>query len=139
MAARAQSLIERGFHRGNSRQSGSSLVELLVVIFVIAIVSAIALPMIVGVRDGSSEYVKNKRNAQMLSSIAAAAQAAGLDFVVPGDTTETIDNIVSGATVTGGQFAGQRFALPGLNAEDKAGAVEYLSIENGMLVFHGDK
>lgn len=123
---------------GHSGEMGFSIVEILVVILVIAIMTAIALPMIVGVTDGSADYVKDKRNAQMLSSISSAAQVAGLDFVIPGDLTATIDNVVSGATVAEGQFTGERFAVPGLSADDKAGASLFLSVQNGMLVFHSD-
>lgn len=55
---------------------GFSLVELLVVISVIAIIVAIALPSMLNIGK-EANYQKDRRNAQTISSVASAAKAAG--------------------------------------------------------------
>jgi len=112
---------------------GFSLVEVLVVVFVLVLMSAIALPVLVQLADeGSTEDAKDARKGQMLSSISAAAQVAGLDFLVPGNPPATKGGSVPGVPVAEGQFA-----LPRVPAEDRIGASPSLWVEDGMLVFRG--
>lgn len=57
-------------------KKGFSLVELLVVIAVIGVIAAIAIPAMSGVFENST-IAKNKRNAQTIASLYANLRAAG--------------------------------------------------------------
>lgn len=116
------------------RSRGFSLIELLVVVAIIAIIAAIAIPAIGNTNNAASE-AKDKRNAQSLASLCMAAQTAGVDFFAAGDLDQTIQNCVTGGTVTDGAFAGEFFGVPGLGADEMAGAKVYLELNNGMLIY----
>ena len=116
----------------NIRKAGFSLVEMLVVITVIGVIAAIAVPNIGRLTD-AAEISKDQRNAQNLSSVCSAAQAAGLDFVVTGDLKATVNATVAGSTVTGGAFDGEFFGVPNMDDIGKTAAVTYLQLANGVL------
>jgi len=115
----------------NVTPSGFSLVEMLVVIAVIGILAAIAVPNIGKINDAASAS-KDRRNAQQLVSVCNAAAAAGLDFV--GDSTDVsavVDLIIAGDTVKDGSspFNGNYFGVPNINDDDRDDALEYLEID----------
>lgn len=114
---------------------GFSLVEMLVVIAIIGVIAAIAVPQIADFTS-SAEVSKNKRNAQNLSSVCAAAQAAGLDFVVTGSVPDTVTAIVDGSTVSGGSFDGKFFGVPNMQAAEKTAVEPYLTVANGVLKYN---
>ncbi|MDF1754987.1 MAG: type II secretion system protein [Verrucomicrobiales bacterium] len=62
--------------------AGFSLVEMLTVVSVIGILSAIGLPAISNIRE-SAKIGAAKRNAQEAASLSAIADAAGIAHVVP--------------------------------------------------------
>ena len=123
-------------------KKGFSLVEMLVVIAIIGVIAAIAVPQISNFTDAANKG-KAQRNAQNLSSVCSAAQAAGLDFAKAGNSSsgadrtlqETVDAVVNGATVIGGAFAGEFFGVPSMGADEKNGAWSYLSLANGVLSY----
>ena len=137
-----------------SVKAGFSLVEMLVVIAVIGIIAAIAVPNIGRVNDAAKEATY-KRNAQNIASVFASAQAAGYDFSKAGGTgaglfheAAVIGAVVTGATLTGVEFAsspfnGAFFGVPGMKIADAqsktAGAGKYLTWNNatGQLNYTG--
>ncbi len=126
-----------------SSKRGFSLVEMLVVIAVIGIIAAIAVPNIGRIND-SAKDATYRRNAQNLASVCASAQAAGLDFVgTSTDEAAIIKKVITGNTVTdAGPFQNTFFGVPGLNPTDAVsetkGAAKYLSVSNGMLQYTGN-
>ena len=82
---------------------------------------------------------KNRRNAQQLSSVCNASQAAGYDFVAQGggDLEQVIGGIVTGATITdpASPFVGIFFGVPNLTRNEQIAALEFLHLERGMLIY----
>lgn len=120
-------------HTHKAAKAGFSLVEMLVVIAVIGIIAAIAVPNIGRIND-SAKDATYRRNAQNIASVFASAQAAGVDF--SGASTvekDIIEAIITGATVNDADspFNGTYFGVPGLDATDAvsetAGAAKYLT------------
>lgn len=122
------------------KNSAFSLVEMLVVIAVIGILAAIAVPNI-GKINGAAEASKNRRNAQQLASVCNAAQAAGHNFITSSDdvVADVAARIVTGATITDGSspFQGSFFGVPNLSGTELTEACTYLSIsaDGSTLVY----
>jgi type IV pilus assembly protein PilA len=108
---------------------GFSLVEMLVVLAAIGVMAAIAIPQI-----GSVKETKNQRNAQSIVSVYSAATAAGA--TVAGETAAAkVDTLVTGVAPTEGIFKDKPFKMPGLEPQDKTGALKYIKLESGELVY----
>jgi type IV pilus assembly protein PilA len=124
-----------------NKKGAFSLVEMLVVIAVIGILAAIAVPNI-GKINNAAEDSKNRRNAQQLSSVCNAAQAAGFDFVEAAGGTgveayKVAAQVVGGHTIddASSPFKGAFFGVPNLSEQEYKLAANYLKNENGMLVY----
>lgn len=118
----------------NAAAKGFSLVEMLVVIAVIGVIAAIAIPQIGSINSSATE-AKNQRNAQSIVSVYSAATAAGA--TVDGATAAAkVDKLVTGVTPTEGAFKDKTFKVPSLAPEDKTGALKYITLESGELVYN---
>ncbi|MEM1441775.1 MAG: prepilin-type N-terminal cleavage/methylation domain-containing protein [Verrucomicrobiota bacterium] len=121
-------------NKKRSLKAAFSLVEMLVVIAVIGIIAAIAVPNIGRIND-SAKDATYRRNAQNIASVFASAQAAGHDFSAGGTLAEAaiIGAIITGATIadTDSPFNGTYFGVPGLDSTDAVsetdGAAKYLT------------
>lgn len=121
-----------------SLKRGFSLVEMLVVIAVIGIIAAIAVPNIGKINDAAKDAT-NRRNAQSIASIYASAQAAGLDLSDGTDVKKTIAKVVTGGKVTDeGPFKDSFFGVPSMSTADQTAAAPYLKFgTSGMLEYIG--
>lgn len=133
-------------------KKGFSLVEMLVVIAVIGIIAAIAVPNIGRINDSATD-AKARRNAQNLASIFASAQAAGHDFSSAGTVTTVggtgglIDLITTGHTITDvdSPFYESFFGVKGMDvtaaSDTNTGAAKYLTFDgdSNMLLYTGSQ
>ena len=122
-----------------TRQAGFSLFEMLLVVAVIGVLSAIVVSSFSqGKRDVVVETV-NRRNAQAFATIATCAQISGANPVIDTNVLATMQRIVVGVTPTSGPMSGKTLRISGMNSNDLAGAAYYLRIANGQLLYMADE
>ncbi|MDZ4402252.1 type II secretion system protein [Prosthecobacter sp.] len=131
-----QTAPHQGSKSGRSA-SGFSLVELLMAIMIIGIMFSLAMMAFGGVRQGAVD-VRDKRNAQEIAGVAAAALAAGADFIVEGDEKATIENLREGYTPTHGIFKGRIFKAPFMHDPEVKGAMRFLALNDSGLQYRLD-
>jgi len=74
------------------KQSGFTLIELLLVVAIIGIISAIAVPAFIGLRESAKDKAAQANCADILTAFMAAASKAEQDGITIGGTTYTIVN-----------------------------------------------
>lgn len=108
-----------------SRKAGFSLVEMLVVIAIIGIIAAIAIPNIGALNDNARDAAA-KRNAQTVASVLNAAVAAGVD-----SSTWTDGNILAkaqtGVSPDDGAFEGKVFTSGEIDDDEETKISAYLT------------
>ena len=103
----------------STRRRAMSLVEVLVVVAVIGIVSAIAIPSVSRIRESAKEAAAIK-NAKTIAQMSTALAALGVAHVIPdsmGGAEATARLLREGVTVPDGVMEGEVFIIPGMSDE----------------------
>ncbi|MGK0184605.1 MAG: prepilin-type N-terminal cleavage/methylation domain-containing protein [Verrucomicrobiales bacterium] len=114
----------------NAKESGFSLVELLVVIAVIGLIAAIAIPQISKITD-KAQIASDQRNAQNVVGVYGAAVAAGYTAGTVVDTTDVssyVDALVLGVNGTN-TFADSQFKISSLDDTTKGRVAGYMTVD----------
>ena len=83
----------------------------------------------------SSWQSSTKRNSQNMSSVAAAARAAGVDFSNAQTADEIIAILREGTTPESGPFKGKFFGIPNLTPLEGQALLEFLKLEGNILAY----
>ncbi|MDF1656539.1 MAG: type II secretion system protein [Verrucomicrobiales bacterium] len=119
--------------QASSRQEGLSLTELLLIVAVIGVISAIAIPTISRLRD-SAKKAAATQNAKNIAQMSEALAALGVAHVIPdsmGGAEATARLLREGVIVPEGPMAGERFILSGMKEKEIEETAAYLRVEYG--------
>jgi type IV pilus assembly protein PilA len=111
-----------------SRKAGFSLVEMLVVIAIIGIIAAIAIPNIGSLNDSARDAAA-KRNAQTVASVLNAAVAAGADLGTLADGAAIVALAETGVSPADGAFQGKIFTSGPIDNDEAAKVAGYLTYD----------
>ena len=101
-------------HHIQSNRSAFSLVEMLIVIAIIGVLTALVIPVISNVNSSARTSVA-RRCAQIVSSTFTAAKFSGVTkWDSSSAPTDIIYDLGQGVTPDSGPFAGKVFVVPGL-------------------------
>ena len=122
------------FSRQVRNRRALSLVELLVMIAVIAVITAIAIPMLTNVFQRSQDSAA-RRNAQAIAGVASSASAAGSTAIAAAVDKEAAVTLLTEGITGEGQFAENVFMV-NLKAEERERTMKYLVFQDGTLEFN---
>jgi prepilin-type N-terminal cleavage/methylation domain-containing protein len=115
---------------------GFTLIEMLMTIAIIGFIASIAVPNLSSLHSGEVKETRHRRNAQEIASVFVTAQAAGLNFAVPGSLEQTVRNIAEGGSPSEGPFRAKIYAVKGLLEEDITGVQRYLTLSGEVLSYN---
>lgn len=113
------------------------MIELLVVIGVIGIIAAIALPMISNTFDASVNQA-GRRNAQNIVTLYNAAKSCGAPLPAASNLDEVISVLKEGVTGTG-SMAGVTFQMGSLTDSQRLAAENYITQAPGGLLAYDSR
>ncbi len=67
--------------------------------------------------------------------MAVCATVAGCDFVVPGDKSASVQNLITGTYGTVGIWKGKLFRLTSLDLDQFANALAYVKMEGSLILY----
>lgn len=117
----------------SKQKAGLSMTELLLIVAVIGVISAIAIPTISRLRD-SAKKAAATQNAKNIAQMSEALAALGVAHVIPdsmGGAEATARLLREGVIVPEGPMAGERFILSGMREKEIEETAAYLRIEYG--------
>lgn len=130
----AQTSAPKLNQRHQRHQRAFSLAEMLIVVAVIGVITALAVPLLSGA--DKMEHAKVRRNAQNFAKVANQAIAAG-DMTIPeAKDAAAVVELLSVGIEGSGVFEGTVFRVPGLGAAEREAVLAHLSLEGGSLNYH---
>ncbi len=118
----------------NTKLKAFSLVEMIVVVAVIGIIAAVAIPSISGLRQRSTS-AKNLANAKSVERMSATLASLGVAHVIPdsmGGVEATARLLREGVIVPEGPMEGEIYMLKGLRDNDITELAKYLQVRYDM-------
>jgi prepilin-type N-terminal cleavage/methylation domain-containing protein len=118
----------------NRLWGGFTLIEMLVVIAVIGLIVSISLPMISHV-FGDADSRADKRGAQIICSMAAAAQSAGDTTIASALNAKAAADLVIAGVYGQGEFSDTIFRVPNMTVDERNRALKHLTFSKGVLIY----